>query len=169
MSTVDLSKAKAGSVVNDSCPVCQSPVYAEEGYYSINMAHYSCQFPEGRKVVSWNLSTNVVNAKPKKTRAALGDGYKSRKLKKIITASAVEQFKTLYINDLTLYLPSPVWRQFRFDVARVEGSFNMNGNLCTFSSYICVSELIKFKRLTFISVSPCMYYLTTDTTIVKAD
>lgn len=149
-------------VVNKHCPICEKVVYADEGYYSINMAHYDCQFPAGQKSVQETLDAideKLSKLGIKATRKPIGQGVSSQKLIRILEESAKSHFETGSISDIQLYLPSPVWRQYRFDVMRVEGSMMVDGRKITFGSWSSVSDLVKYRRVKFESDHPGFYVL----------
>lgn len=147
------------------CSICRKPVLPGEARYTITENHYDCEFPNGVKVGSRADSFDemdrkvdevfaMLGQKRKRIQAALGTGGPTRKLVEIILASAKEHFETDDVVEVKIYLPPPVWRQVRFDVQRLEGSMLVCGKLVLFASWCTVSELIRFKRVTFTPRNP---------------
>jgi len=85
----------------------------------------------------------------KRRRAKVGEGGPTRKLKEIIEASAKEHFDAKTVADINIFLPPPVWRRCRCDVHLIDGNMRVDGRLVSFGSWACVSELIKYHRVTW--------------------
>lgn len=140
------------SLIAEACPVCSKPVYADEGYYSIDGSHWDCH-TKGRA---------QLDAAIKKGDAALARlGFKSRKkrgegeatlcVKGMIVQALRDFFGSDDEFDVVLYLNPLVWNQYRFDVQRFQGSAKVNGRLkCAFGSWAGVSHLAKYKRLNLV-------------------
>lgn len=154
-------------LISASCPVCSKPVYASEGYYSHTGAHASCSRPIDTKpfdISSLDIGlkgTSKAIAKAKAPRKPIGEGSTSRKLIAMIEKEAKAFFCTDNIRHVQLYLPSPVWRQKRFDVVLVEGSLQSDGLTIFFRSWSGVTALVKGKSLEFEGEGGCSYYLKT--------
>lgn len=150
-------------IANESCPICKNVVYADEGYYSITMAHYDCAFPGGYRepldefaeaAKKADAAFDALGLKRKRVQAPIGTGGPTKKLIQLIEVSAREHFETDDVTDVRIYLPPPVWRQFRFDVMRVEGSFMLCGIRHSLGSWASVTDLIKYRRVKFVYDHP---------------
>ncbi|MHB0927753.1 MAG: hypothetical protein ACYC3W_02360 [Candidatus Nanopelagicales bacterium] len=144
-------------LVTASCKLCGRPVYADEGYHAVSQNHYDCEhrerqaFEQSVKRLDGLMAEMTGRSKP---RMRVGEGKPTAKLVTLIEASAREQFGEGAISDVKVFLPPPVWRQYRFDVMRVEGSLKINGIPIGFGSWAAVTELIKYRRLKFDGVGP---------------
>lgn len=144
-------------LVKAVCEVCGRPVFADEGYHTLSLDHYACEtaekraFEQTRERIDGLMTDLTGRSKP---RVRVGEGKPTAKLVALIEASAREQFGEGAIADVKVFLPPPVWRQYRFDVQRVEGSLKINGILIEFGSWAAVTELIKYRRLKFDGAGP---------------
>jgi hypothetical protein len=135
-----------------TCSICLQHLDYAEGCYTVDHSHYNCAFPTGYKTPAQtvkNAEQRIDKAlatfglKPKRTQARMGEGGPTKKLKSIIEESAKEHFGAEDVSDIEIYLPPPVWRQYRFDVQRVEGSMLVDGRRIAFGSWASVSELVQ--------------------------
>lgn len=140
------------SLVTDRCKICGKPVYADEGYNTVSQNHYDCErrerqaFEQSVRRIDGLMAELTGRSRP---RVHVGDGKPTAKLVALIEESAREQFGEDSISDVKVYLPPPVWRQYRFDVMRVEGSMKIDGISTGFGSWVTVTELNKYRRLQF--------------------
>lgn len=148
-----------------TCSICGTHLNYAEGYYSRTPAHYDCAVPTGTKLASQRFEdtvapmdtpTGTLGLTPKRQQAKLGKGGPTQKLKDIIETSAKEHFDTAAVTDVKVYLPAPVWRHNRFDVRRVEGSMRVDDRPVAFGAWEPVSELIKYRRVTWNSDWPSL-------------
>lgn len=139
-----------------TCSICGKHLNYADGCYTISHAHYDCAFPTGYKSPEQKFEEDAkkvyeafgaLGFKPKRQQAKIGEGGPTKKLKTIIEVSAKEHFGADSVTDIQVFLPSPVWRQTRFDVMRVQGSMKIDGRSISFGSWASVSELIKYRRL----------------------
>lgn len=141
-----------------TCSICGKHLDYADGCYTVTHSHYACAYPNGYKSFAQQFKENsekmdacmgALGIKPKRRQAKIGEGSPTKRLKEIIEVSAKEHFGTEAITDINVYLPPPVWRQHRFDVRRVEGSMRVDGRTVTFGSWSGVTELVKYRRVTW--------------------
>lgn len=139
-----------------TCSICGKHLNYSDGCYTVTHAHYSCAFPTGYKspaqdfeeaAAKMDEAMGALGFKRKRKQAKLGYGGPTKKLIEIIETSALEHFGAKVVTDINVFLAPPVWRQARFDVTRFEGNMKVDGRSISFSSWFCVSELIKYRQL----------------------
>lgn len=144
--------------MSEPCSICSKAVIDGDAVYSITGNHYDCEFPNGQKspLHHFKAAEQRLDAalssfgfKPKRQQARLGEGLPSKKLKALIVESAKLQFGSSDVGEVRLFLPPPVWRQYRFDVVRVEGSVMIDGDSLSFHAWNSVGDLVKYRQLRF--------------------
>ena len=139
-----------------TCSICGKHLDYADGCYTVTHSHYDCAFPKGYKSPAQQFeedaekidkALSALGFKRKPQRTKIGQGAPTKKLKEIIEVSAKEHFGAESVTDIKIYLPSPVWRQYRFDVKRVDGDMRVDGRTISFGSWASVSELIKYHRV----------------------
>ena len=150
-------------IAAQTCSVCHRHLDYAQGYYSTLHAHADCVHPDGRPSLQHpyaKASATIDRGFAEKglggqrRSAPLGSGGPTRQLREIIQDSARDQFATEDVDDVQIWLPAPVWRQHRFDVMRVEGSLRVDGHAYPFGSWDSVTDLVRYRRLTFITEPP---------------
>jgi hypothetical protein len=148
-----------------TCSICCKHLDYADGCYTVNHSHYNCAFPTGYKTPEQTFkdaeqrmdqALATFGFRPKRKQARIGEGGPTKKLKIIIEDSAKEHFGAEDVTDINLYLPPPVWRQHRFDVQRVEGSMLVDGRRIMFGSWVGVSKLVKYRRVTWVNDWPAL-------------
>lgn len=144
--------------LNQTCSVCKLHLNYADGCYTVTHAHYDCAFPRGYKsptqqfeehAAKMDDALGALGFKRKRQQARIGEGGPTKKLKEIIEISAKEHFGAEVVNEVNVHLAPPVWRQARFDVQRLEGTMRVDGRSVAFGSWANVSELIKYRRVTW--------------------
>lgn len=150
-------------IAAQTCSVCHRHLDYAQGYYSTLHAHADCVHPDGRPPIRQAYEESATQIDRgfaemglgrQRHSVPLGSGGPTRKLQEIIRDSARDQFATEDVDDVQVWLPAPVWRQHRFDVMRVEGSMRIDGHTRPFGSWASVTELIRYRRVTFLSDPP---------------
>ena len=150
-------------IAAQTCSVCHRHLDYAQGYYSTLHAHAECAHRNGRPSLRQayaeasariNHDFAEMGLGHRRRSAPLGSGGPTRALREIIRDSARDQFATEDVDDVQIWLPAPVWRQHRFDVMRVEGSVRIDGHTRPFGSWASVTELTRYRRVTFLSDPP---------------
>lgn len=138
-------------LVNKKCPSCGLPVYADQGYYSIDMSHWTCHEKEVQALDKAIGKVKELVGKPKVKRRPRGCGGPTLKLKELAASALKDFYSATTVTDVEIYVNPPVWNHSRFDVTRFQGSALVDGLLRTFTSWHTVSKLVKAKRLKCVS------------------
>lgn len=138
------------ALVTEACPLCGKPVYADEGYYSIDGSHWECH---SKTIAEFNVDVEIIHkssaSKVIKQRRKRGEGAAAICVKHMIIQAIKDYYELEEVDSVTLYLNPPVWNQYRFDVQRFQGSALVDGKIkCVFGSWAGITELSKYSRLT---------------------
>ena len=123
------------------CTICNKPVLAGEGRYSITDNHYDCEFPNGRRAADASfagISKQMDNAfaalgfKPKRVKAEEGTGKTAIKAK-ALAVKAIEEALGVPVFGVMQWNQKGAYRGKHWDLDRwgLTFSFNQDGHVFT--------------------------------------
>lgn len=145
------------------CRACGKPIEPFSEIYSIGPEHWECHkrgLEEDRKAIQRmdNLMDSLLDAsgvrKRQRAYVRVGQGAPTRKLAELVLASAREEFPGAEIANVKIYPVAPYWRRVALDVQRMEGSFEIDGRPHLLSSWHNVTDLLKYRKLTWSFENP---------------
>lgn len=106
-------------LINEACPHCGKPVYADEGYHTVALSHSRC---EDQTVEKYRDAVNRMDSifsdfGIKKKRKREGEGVTAQKVLKLAT-EAFEREANVKIVRANMWNQKGVYRGPRWDLAR---------------------------------------------------
>jgi hypothetical protein len=146
------------SLISESCPYCKKPVYADEGYHSVALAHYTCV---ERADTSLKRLTSAVS--PKQRRRRTGEGELSTKMKAVVTEFLKKEFPDREVTNILVWAQEGGYRGYKWDLAKWGMNVTLTPNFpVLFHSWDSMTECYKKHRqgkLTISSEGVCDYSL----------
>jgi hypothetical protein len=135
-------------VVNEKCPYCSQVVYADEGYYSTMMCHYSCYKSATTITGSQKTALAAFGINPDKPpRKKAGDGSIADSLKAMLTKEFSDFIGSDDVEIVHLIPASGFWKKVVNDHPRWHGTGRYDGYPVSFFSFSTMTELVRNKRL----------------------
>lgn len=108
-------------LVNEACPHCGKPVYADQGYHSVARSHYDCENKQAEKLEEAKKRLDGLFAewglKPKRHKKREGEGAIAQKLIKLAT-EAFERETGVTVVSARIWNQQGQYRGKHWDLAR---------------------------------------------------
>jgi hypothetical protein len=106
-------------LINEACPHCGKPVYADEGYHTVALSHYKCEDAreERLKEAIKKMDSVFSDFGIKKKRKREGDGQIAQKVLKMATEAFEREAKVRVVRS-TLWNQKGGYRGKYWDLAR---------------------------------------------------